>query len=333
MVAVEEVPVGSVIVVRPGERLPARRRRRRRRLGVDQAAVTGEGMPVDKAAGDEVFAGTLNQFGVLEVRTTRDAASSTIGRIVELVEQAQAQPVAVGAHGRPVRPRLHADRARRRRARGGRAGAARRRRVDVAVPRAGAADRGLPVLAGDLDPGRRRLGHRRRGARRHPDQGRRGAGEPRAHPRRLPRQDRDGHRRRAEPGGIAATALDEPRRCASWPPSSGTPSTRSGKALVRAAASAASPSPSRRGSWRCPGAASTRWSRAARCGRAGRGWRASVSTRGVGGDRGARGAGADDDRARRAGAAAGGLQPRRHRAAGGAGRRRRPAPAGRASAS
>ncbi len=90
MVAVAEVPVGSVIVVRPGERLPLDGVVEGGDSAVDQSAVTGESMPVDKAAGDDVYAGTLNQFGVLEVRTTRDADSSTIGRIVELVEQAQA---------------------------------------------------------------------------------------------------------------------------------------------------------------------------------------------------------------------------------------------------
>ena len=90
MMAVEDVPVGAVIVVRPGERLPLDGVVEGGDSAVDQSAVTGESLPVDKAVGDEVYAGTLNQFGVLEVRTTRDAASSTIGRIVELVEQAQA---------------------------------------------------------------------------------------------------------------------------------------------------------------------------------------------------------------------------------------------------
>ena len=90
MMTVDDVPVGAVIVVRPGERLPLDGVVEGGDSAVDQSAVTGESLPVDKAVGDEVYAGTLNQFGVLEVRTTRDAASSTIGRIVELVEQAQA---------------------------------------------------------------------------------------------------------------------------------------------------------------------------------------------------------------------------------------------------
>jgi Cd2+/Zn2+-exporting ATPase len=90
MLAVEAVPVGSVIVVRPGERLPLDGVVIGGDSSVDQAAVTGESVPIEKTTGDEVYAGTLNQFGVLEVRTTHDAASSTISRIVELVEQAQA---------------------------------------------------------------------------------------------------------------------------------------------------------------------------------------------------------------------------------------------------
>ena len=71
MVPVERVPVGSVIVVRPGERLPLDGVVVGGDSSVDEAAMTGESMPVDKTAGDEVYAGTLNQFGALEVRTTQ----------------------------------------------------------------------------------------------------------------------------------------------------------------------------------------------------------------------------------------------------------------------
>jgi Cd2+/Zn2+-exporting ATPase len=89
-VPVESVPVGSTIALRPGERLPLDGVVVSGDSSVDESPVTGESVPVDKTAGSNVYAGTLNQYGALEVRTTRDAASSTISRIVELVEQAQA---------------------------------------------------------------------------------------------------------------------------------------------------------------------------------------------------------------------------------------------------
>ncbi|MFI6510440.1 heavy metal translocating P-type ATPase [Streptosporangium sp. NPDC050855] len=81
---------GEVILVRPGERIGADGRVVAGHSDVDQASITGEGLPVDKQAGDEVFAGTLNGTGVLRVQVTRPAAESVIARIVALVEQASA---------------------------------------------------------------------------------------------------------------------------------------------------------------------------------------------------------------------------------------------------
>jgi Cd2+/Zn2+-exporting ATPase len=58
---------------------------------VDQSPITGESIPVEKGARDEVFAGTLNGDGLLEVRVTRIAADSTVSRMIRLVEEAQGQ--------------------------------------------------------------------------------------------------------------------------------------------------------------------------------------------------------------------------------------------------
>src|SRR5205814_1904891 len=58
---------------------------------VNQAPVTGESIPVDKSPGDEVFAGTINGRGALEIRVTRIRRETTLARIIHLVEQAQAQ--------------------------------------------------------------------------------------------------------------------------------------------------------------------------------------------------------------------------------------------------
>ncbi|MEV0406018.1 heavy metal translocating P-type ATPase [Actinoallomurus sp. NPDC050550] len=82
--------VGEVILVRPGERIGADGQVLSGASAVDQASITGESVPVDKQAGDEVFAGTLNGTGVVRVRVTRPADETVIARIVAMVEQASA---------------------------------------------------------------------------------------------------------------------------------------------------------------------------------------------------------------------------------------------------
>ena len=88
---VDEVRVGDVVVVRPGEKIPLDGRVRAGVSHVNQAPITGESLPVEKAIGDEVFAGTINGRGALEVDVTRLRRDSTLARIVHLVERAQAQ--------------------------------------------------------------------------------------------------------------------------------------------------------------------------------------------------------------------------------------------------
>jgi Cd2+/Zn2+-exporting ATPase len=91
-----EVPAASVAVgqrvrVRPGERVPLDGVVVEGRSSVDQAPVTGESVPVDKAPGDEVFAGSLNQQGTLVVQAIRPYEQSTLSRVLDLVQEAQAR--------------------------------------------------------------------------------------------------------------------------------------------------------------------------------------------------------------------------------------------------
>lgn len=89
-VPVDRVAVGETVVVRPGEKIPVDGEVVTGHSGVDQAPITGESLPVEKAPGAAVFAGTLNGEGALEVRTTRAAADTTLARILHSVEEAQA---------------------------------------------------------------------------------------------------------------------------------------------------------------------------------------------------------------------------------------------------
>ena len=88
-VPVEEVSVGDIVVVRPGEKIPMDGDVIDGKSAVNQAPITGESVPVDKTAGDEVYAGTINEEGYLEIQVTSAAADNTLSRIVEMVEDAQ----------------------------------------------------------------------------------------------------------------------------------------------------------------------------------------------------------------------------------------------------
>ncbi|NLE75587.1 MAG: cadmium-translocating P-type ATPase [Chloroflexi bacterium] len=90
-VAVGSLAVGDVIVIRPGDRIPMDGLIAEGRSAVDQSAVTGESLPVERGPGAEVYAGSVNGSGALTVRVTRLASDNTIARMVHLVEEAQSQ--------------------------------------------------------------------------------------------------------------------------------------------------------------------------------------------------------------------------------------------------
>ncbi len=88
-VEAEDVRIGEVVIVRPGEGIPVDGVVVAGESLVDQSTLTGESVPVPKRLGDPSFAGTLNQEGSLELRTTRAAGDTTLARIVTLVQEAQ----------------------------------------------------------------------------------------------------------------------------------------------------------------------------------------------------------------------------------------------------
>ena len=88
-VGVKAVIVNATVRIRPGERVPLDGIVTLGQSAIDQSPVTGESLPVDKVPGDEVFAGTINQSGALEIRVTAPASDSTLARIIHAVEQAQ----------------------------------------------------------------------------------------------------------------------------------------------------------------------------------------------------------------------------------------------------
>ncbi|MGE5390070.1 MAG: heavy metal translocating P-type ATPase [Deltaproteobacteria bacterium] len=88
---VGEIKPGEIVIIRPGERIAVDGLVQRGQSSVNQAAITGESIPVSKVAGDKVFAGTINERGMLEVEVTSLARDNTVARIIELVEEAEGE--------------------------------------------------------------------------------------------------------------------------------------------------------------------------------------------------------------------------------------------------
>jgi Cd2+/Zn2+-exporting ATPase len=90
-VKIEELHVGDIVIVKPGERIPADGVIREGTSSVNQASITGESIPVEKRVKDSVFAGTLNGEGALVIEVTSESESSLFAKIIRLVQDAQSE--------------------------------------------------------------------------------------------------------------------------------------------------------------------------------------------------------------------------------------------------
>jgi heavy metal translocating P-type ATPase len=88
-VPIEDVKVGEIVIVKPGEKIPADGTVISGQSSVDQSTITGESIPVEKTRGDLTFAGTMNEHGALEIKVEKIAEDTTLAHLIQLVEEAQ----------------------------------------------------------------------------------------------------------------------------------------------------------------------------------------------------------------------------------------------------
>lgn len=91
IVPIEQLKVGDIVIVKPGETIPADGLVDEGVSAVDQASITGESVPVDKSPGDEVFAGTLNGQGALFIKVSQPSESTLFSKIIQLVQEARSE--------------------------------------------------------------------------------------------------------------------------------------------------------------------------------------------------------------------------------------------------
>ena len=101
-IPVTQVQVGETIIVRPGETIPVDGEVLSGQATINQAAITGESMPVEAGPGSRVYAATIAQLGSLRVRTLAVGRDTTFGRVIQMVEEAEAAPRGCAARGRQI---------------------------------------------------------------------------------------------------------------------------------------------------------------------------------------------------------------------------------------
>lgn len=89
-VLVEEVRIGDILLVKPGEQIPVDGVVVEGVSAIDESAITGEAIPLEKRAGDRIFAGTLNHNGMLKVQAEKVGSDTTLGKVIQLVSEAEA---------------------------------------------------------------------------------------------------------------------------------------------------------------------------------------------------------------------------------------------------
>jgi len=94
-IAIEDVKVGDIMIVKPGEKIPTDGIVIRGESSVDESMVTGESLPVDKLKGDKVIGATINQDGILYVKATKIGSDTFLAHIIELVEEAQGTKIPI----------------------------------------------------------------------------------------------------------------------------------------------------------------------------------------------------------------------------------------------
>ncbi|KAF1297868.1 cadmium-translocating P-type ATPase [Enterococcus sp. JM4C] len=91
LLPVSQIEVGDIMIIKPGQKIAMDGQVIKGHSSVNQAAITGESVPVEKQINDEIFAGTLNEEGLLEVEVTKRVNDTTIAKIIHLVEEAQGE--------------------------------------------------------------------------------------------------------------------------------------------------------------------------------------------------------------------------------------------------
>ncbi|WP_148136927.1 heavy metal translocating P-type ATPase [Candidatus Formimonas warabiya] len=94
-IPVEHVQIGDIVLVKSGERIPIDGEIVKGQAAINESSLTGESLPVDKSVGDKAFVGTLNENGVLEIKTEKIGQNTTLGRIITIIREAQEKKGAI----------------------------------------------------------------------------------------------------------------------------------------------------------------------------------------------------------------------------------------------